>query len=102
MTASTPRAAATDHQTPLTRADIVPCTLQGFLLFFLRLGMFGFGGPIAGAVFVLGKRAIIDFPTVLIALATLGVLSTVRKVPEPLVILAAGVVGLLLQWAAHT
>lgn len=55
-------------------------------------------GAIAGAAFVLGKRAIIDFPTVLIALATLGVLSKVRKVPEPLVILAAGAVGLLLHW----
>jgi chromate transporter len=59
-------------------------------------------GAIAGAAFVLGKRAIIDFPTALIALATLGILSTVRKVPELLVILAAGAVGLLLQWAAHT
>jgi len=35
-------------------------------------------------------------------LTTLAVLSTARKVPEPLVILAAGAVGLLLQWAAHT
>ena len=59
-------------------------------------------GAIAGAAFVLGKRAIVDLPTVLIALATLGVLSTVRKVPEPLVILAAGAVGLVLQWASHT
>jgi len=59
-------------------------------------------GAIAGAAFVLGKRAIIDIPTVLIALTTLAVLSTARKVPEPLVILAAGAVGLLLQWAAHT
>src|SRR4030095_10201452 len=25
----------------------VPCTLQDFLLYFLRLGTFGFGGPIA-------------------------------------------------------
>jgi chromate transporter len=37
-------------------------------------------------------------PTVLIALATLGVLSKVRKVSEPLVILTAGAVGLLVQW----
>ncbi|MBI3249289.1 MAG: chromate transporter [Deltaproteobacteria bacterium] len=55
-------------------------------------------GAIAGAAFVLGKRAIVDIPTVLIALATLGVLSQLRKVPEPLVILMAGAVGLLLQW----
>jgi chromate transporter len=71
-------------------------------LYFLQLATFGFGGLIARAAFVLGKRAITDFPTVLITLATFGVLSTVRKVPEPFVILAAGAVGLLLQWAAHT
>ena len=56
-------------------------------------------GAIAGAGFVLGKRAITDFPTVLIALATLLVLTKTRKIPEPLVILAAGVVGLLVNSA---
>lgn len=54
-------------------------------------------GAIAGAAFVLGKRAIVDVTTVLIALATLAVLSKIKKVPEPLVILAAGAVGLALQ-----
>src|SRR5215207_4656908 len=44
---STPRAADADLQSPSTNADIVPCTLQEFLLYFLRLGTFGFGGPIA-------------------------------------------------------
>ena len=51
-------------------------------------------GAIAGAAFVLGKRAIYDLPTALIALVTLGIL--VRfKIPEPILILLAGVVGLL-------
>ncbi len=54
-------------------------------------------GAIAGAAFVLGKRAIIDVPTVLIALATLFALTKMRKVPEPLVILTAGVIGLVLH-----
>ncbi len=54
-------------------------------------------GAIAGAGFVLGKRAIIDMPTALIALMTLVILAYVRKVPEPLVILAAGAVGLMLS-----
>lgn len=54
-------------------------------------------GAIAGAAFVLGKRAIIDVPTAVIALATLAVLIKIKKVPEPLVILAAGAVGLALQ-----
>ena len=52
-------------------------------------------GAIAGAAFVLGRRAIVDVPTVLIAVATLLALVYVRKVPEPVVILAAGVIGLL-------
>jgi chromate transporter len=54
-------------------------------------------GAIAGAAFVLGRRAIIDLPTVLIASATLGVLFLTKKVPEPVVILAAGVVGILVH-----
>ena len=54
-------------------------------------------GAIAGAGFVLGSRAIIDLPTTLIALATLGILTYVKKVPEPLVILAAGAIGLILR-----
>ncbi|HET9039747.1 MAG TPA: chromate efflux transporter [Gemmatimonadales bacterium] len=51
-------------------------------------------GAIAGAVVVLGRRALIDVPTWLIALAALVVLLRVRRVPEPLVIIAAGVLGL--------
>ncbi len=53
-------------------------------------------GAIAGACVVLARRAIIDFPTALIALVTLGVLLKTKKVPEPLIIVVAGVSGLLL------
>jgi len=53
-------------------------------------------GAIAGACVILAKRAIIDIPTALIALVTLGVLTKTKKVPEPLLILVAGVAGLLL------
>jgi chromate transporter len=52
-------------------------------------------GAIAGAAIVLGKRALLDIPTVLICLATLGVIVRFNKAPEPLVILAAGAVGLI-------
>jgi chromate transporter len=52
-------------------------------------------GAIAGAAVVLGKRALIDIPTILICLATLGVVIRFKKAPEPLVILAAGAVGLI-------
>jgi chromate transporter len=54
-------------------------------------------GAIAGAVVVLGRRSLVDVPTVLIALATLAVLLKAKKVPEPLVILAAGTLGALLK-----
>lgn len=53
-------------------------------------------GAIAGACVVLAQRAIVDIPTALIALGTLAVLIKVKKVPEPLIILAAGVLGLML------
>lgn len=54
-------------------------------------------GAIAGAAFVLGRRALVDVPTVLICLATFAVLARF-KIQEPLVILAAGVVGIALSW----
>jgi chromate transporter len=52
-------------------------------------------GAIAGAAFILGRRSLIDLPTVSIAVLTFGLLS-VKKIPEPLLILVAGVAGLLL------
>ncbi len=57
-------------------------------------------GAIAGAAVILGRRALVDFPSVLIALAALGLLITPRRLPEPVLILAAGVAGLLLHGAA--
>ncbi len=51
-------------------------------------------GSIAGAAFVLGKRAIFDLPTVLIALTTMAVLVRFKKVQEPLVVVVTGLVGL--------
>jgi chromate transporter len=51
-------------------------------------------GAIAGAAVVLARRAIIDVPTLLIFAAALLVLVFVKRVPEPVVILAAGVIGL--------
>src|SRR5262249_12150314 len=54
-------------------------------------------GAVARAAIVLGRRAITDLPTVAIALVTLLVLVKVKKVPEPIVIVAAGLVGLALS-----
>jgi chromate transporter len=55
-------------------------------------------GAIAGACIVLARRAIVDSPALAIALATLG--TTWRfKVPEPVLIAAAGAAGLFVRWA---
>jgi chromate transporter len=57
-------------------------------------------GAIAGAAFVLGRRALVDPSTVSIALLTLGAAWRFRKVPEPLLILVAGIVGVVLKGAS--
>jgi chromate transporter len=54
-------------------------------------------GAIAGAAFVLGRRAVVDVPSAIIAVVTLAVLLRFRKLPEPLVIIVAGIVGLLIR-----
>jgi chromate transporter len=54
-------------------------------------------GAIAGAAFVLGRRAIIDVPTAAILGAVLLVQWRTKKVPEPILIALAGVAGLLLR-----
>ena len=54
-------------------------------------------GAIAGAVLVLGKRMISDVPSILIALATVGVLLKFKKIPEPLIILVAAILGVLIK-----
>ena len=52
-------------------------------------------GAITGAVVLLGARAIVDWPTALIGLASLGVLWRF-KVPEPVLVALSGLVGLVL------
>jgi chromate transporter len=54
-------------------------------------------GAIAGAAFVLGRRALVDATTVAICLLTLLLVIKVRRIPEPAVILAAGLAGALLR-----
>jgi len=56
-------------------------------------------GAIAGAVIVLGRRALVDLPTALICSVTLAVIVSMKRVPEPALIAASGVVGLLLKHA---
>jgi chromate transporter len=54
-------------------------------------------GAICGAAFVLGRRAVFDGPTMAIFLAALLILTLVKKLPEPAIILAAGVAGLVIK-----
>jgi chromate transporter len=56
-------------------------------------------GAIAGAAFVLGRRAIVDLPTALIFLVTFAILRTTKKIPDPVLIILAGIVGLILSSA---
>jgi chromate transporter len=54
-------------------------------------------GAITGAVIVLGRRSITDVSTILIALATGLILWKTKKIPEPVLILFAAVIGFLLK-----
>jgi chromate transporter len=53
-------------------------------------------GAIAGATVVLTRNAVVDLPTAVIALVGLGLLWRF-KVPEPIIVLLAGVAGLVLH-----
>ncbi len=53
-------------------------------------------GTITGAVVVLGKRSITDIPTILLALTTVALLWKFKKIPEPAIVAAAAVIGLVI------
>ena len=52
-------------------------------------------GTITGAVIVLGKRSITDFPTILLAITTVALLWKFKKIPEPAIVAAAALIGLV-------
>jgi chromate transporter len=54
-------------------------------------------GAITGAAYILARRSLVDVPTLLIGIIVLGILRRVKKVPEPALILAAGVAGIVLH-----
>ena len=58
-------------------------------------------GAIAGAAYILGRRAIIDVPTALLAAGVLVALVSARRVPEPLWIATAGVIGIVAHHLNH-
>lgn len=53
-------------------------------------------GAIAGSVVVIAKRTIVDVPTALVALCTIGLLWKFKKLQEPVVVLGAALVGLII------
>jgi chromate transporter len=54
-------------------------------------------GAIAGAAYILARRSLIDVPTVLIGIVVLAILTYTRKIPDPILILGAGAVGVALH-----
>jgi chromate transporter len=54
-------------------------------------------GAIAGAAIIISGRAIMDIPTLVVAIASLVLLLRFKKIPEPLIILGGGMVGLLVK-----
>lgn len=54
-------------------------------------------GAIAGAVLVLGKRTLTDWPSVLIAISSIALLLSFKKVKEPWLIAGAAAIGLLIK-----
>jgi len=54
-------------------------------------------GAIAGAVIILGRRSIVDIPTAILAVGTIGVLWKTKRIPEPVIVLCAAAVGLSIK-----
>jgi chromate transporter len=54
-------------------------------------------GAIAGAVIVLAQRSISDWITAALALVTVAVLWRFKKIPEPVIVLVAAVIGLVVH-----
>jgi chromate transporter len=54
-------------------------------------------GTIAGAAIILSKRALVDVKTVVIAMISLVILLGFKKVPEPILIVGAGIAGVVLH-----
>lgn len=53
-------------------------------------------GAITGSVIVLAKRSIIDIPTVLLALGTVVLLWKFKKLQEPVIVMGAALIGLVI------
>jgi len=59
-------------------------------------------GAITGSVVVIAKRSIVDMPTALLALLTVAILWKYKKLQEPVVVVAAALIGLVLYPLTHS
>ncbi|MCL9844236.1 chromate transporter [Ralstonia solanacearum] len=58
-------------------------------------------GAITGAVIVLARRSIVDVPTALLALATVVLLLKFKRLPEPVIVAGAALIGLAMYPLLH-
>lgn len=58
-------------------------------------------GAISGSVIVIAKRSVIDWPTTLLALVTVLLLWRFRKLQEPVIVVAAALIGLAVYPLVH-
>ncbi len=54
-------------------------------------------GAIAGAVVVIGARSISDWVTATLAVATAALLWRFKRLPEPVIVLGAALIGLIVH-----
>jgi chromate transport protein ChrA len=59
-------------------------------------------GSITGSVIVIARRSIVDWPTVLLALATALLLWRFKKLQEPIIVNAAALIGLVVYPLIHS
>jgi chromate transporter len=57
----------------------------------------GATGAIVGAIVILARQSLVDPVTLLVAAGALALAAAPRKIPEPLIVLAAGLTGLAVR-----
>ncbi|MCQ9372114.1 hypothetical protein NQ024_12885, partial [Corynebacterium sp. 35RC1] len=84
---------------PRVEAEIATGTLRQH--FFAATVASVRAGDTTGAVIVLAKRSIVDVPTALLAVATVLLLVKFKKLPEPVIVAGAALLGLALYPLLH-
>jgi chromate transporter len=58
-------------------------------------------GAIVGAVIIIARRSIVDVPTLVLAVVTAGLLLRFKKLPEPVIVIGAALIGLVVYPLVH-